>query len=224
MNSERRVGVEKFWFTSDTHFGHGNIMKYSLRPGLTVDEHKSLAIWQNNPRHYFKVSQESIARMDDYLIDGINQVVGENDTLWHLGDFCFAQKNEYLKVAKQYRDRIKCRNVHLVFGNHDNYPLGQLFSSSQDMATISCNGQSIVLLHYAMAVWNKSHRGAWHLYGHSHAGAEKWLDEKLVGRRSFDVGVDNAKLILGEYRPWSFDEVKKIMDARTGASIDHHKE
>jgi hypothetical protein len=28
-------------------------------------------------------------------------------------------------------------------------------------------GQPIVLCHYAMRVWNRSHHGAWHLYGHS---------------------------------------------------------
>lgn len=38
-----------------------------------------------------------------------------------------------------------------------------------------------------------------------------------------DVGVDNAKKILGEYRPFSFNELKKIMDARTGY-YEHHGE
>ena len=28
--------------------------------------------------------------------------------------------------------------------------------------------QDIVLCHYAMRVWQKSHYGAWMLYGHSH--------------------------------------------------------
>ena len=41
--------------------------------------------------------------------------------------------------------------------------------------------QSIVLCHYAMAVWDKSHRGNLMLYGHSHSEAEPWLEEKASG-------------------------------------------
>lgn len=82
----------------------------------------------------------------------------------------------------------------------------------------------IVLSHYVQAVWNQSHRGAWMLYGHSHASAESWLDAAMPGRRSIDVGVDNAYRVLGEYRPFSFDELNEILSGRPGCSIDHHKE
>ncbi|WP_341433759.1 hypothetical protein, partial [Mesomycoplasma ovipneumoniae] len=44
----------------------------------------------------------------------------------------------------------------------------------------------------------------------------------MPGRRAFDAGVDNAAKILGAYRPWTYDEIKKIMEQRTGCSIDHH--
>jgi calcineurin-like phosphoesterase family protein len=74
-----------------------------------------------------------------------------------------------------------------------------------------------------MAIWNKSHRGAWHLYGHSHANAEEGLNKLMPERKSFDVGVDNAAVLLGSYRPFTFEEVKKIMDKKKGCSIDHHK-
>lgn len=206
------------FFTSDTHFGHGNIIKYCNRPGLTEREQEQLLAGER-----FKVCLDSVQRMNAYLLDEINNLVGPDDTLWHLGDFCFGHgKSESYKTAKAFRDRIACRNVHLIWGNHDNYSIAPLFSSTHKMETVFYEGQQIVCCHYAMAIWNKSHHGAWHLYGHSHAGAEEWLDKALPGRRSFDVGVDNAARILGAYRPWSFEEIQTIMKKRQGSVIDHH--
>ncbi len=49
---------------------------------------------------------------------------------------------------------------------------------------ISVNGQPIVLCHYAMRVSNRSHHGAWHLYGHSHGN----LPEGPTSL-SMDVGI-----------------------------------
>ena len=73
-----------------------------------------------------------------------------------------------------------------------------------------------------MAVWPGSHHGAWHLYGHSHATAEPWLDAHMPGRRAFDVGVDNAARLLGAYRPWAFEEIEDRMRDRSGFAMDHH--
>lgn len=62
----------------------------------------------------------------------------------------------------------------------------------------------IVLLHYAMKVWNASHYGTWHLYGHTHG--ELPDDETSL---SFDVGVD-----CHNFYPISYDEVKEIMSTK----------
>lgn len=161
--------------------------------------------------------------MNDYLTDRINETVGPDDTLWHLGDWAFAPDHIYYQRCKFYRDRIKCKNVNIVWGNHDKpREIRNLFGESHFLHEVHANGQHIVLCHYAMAVWDKSHRGSWQLYGHSHAGAEPWMDKNLPGRRSFDVGVDNAKLLIGDYRPFSFDEIANIMAKRNGFSMDHH--
>lgn len=93
------------------------------------------------------------------------------------------------------------------------------FDWIRDMAEINVNGQHIVLCHYAMRVWNKSHRGSWHLYGHSHNS----LETEVWGR-SMDVGVDSAKVILGDYRPFSFDEISRILSKREFKGVDHHEE
>jgi len=71
---------------------------------------------------------------------------------------------------------------------------------------VKVEGQNIFLFHYACRVWNKSHRGSWQLYGHSHSNLEPW-DNQL------DVGVDNIAKLVGEYRPISFYEVQKYIDS-----------
>jgi len=86
----------KFWFTSDTHFGHANIIKYTRRP--------------------FK----SIEHMDRELIRKWNERVKPEDVVFHLGDFCFkggkeGGKNKYDFYAKQLNGKII-----LIKGNHDN--------------------------------------------------------------------------------------------------------
>jgi len=189
--------MNKLFLTSDFHFSHKNIIKYCNRPFSSVEE------------------------MDKKLIQNINDIVGEEDVLWFLGDFCFA-RHDYFEVAKRYRDRIHCKNVSCIFGNHDGKEIAPLFSSAQDYAEIKWQGQMIVVCHYLMAVWNRSHHGAIHCYGHSHSTVEKWADKVMPGRRSIDVGVDNAAKILGEYRPFSFEEIMGIMKNKKGHSIDHH--
>jgi calcineurin-like phosphoesterase family protein len=52
-----------------------------------------------------------------------------------------------------------------------------------------------------MRVWNQSHRGALHLYGHSHGTLPDDANSK-----SFDVGVD-----CHDYHPISLDRVLAIM-------------
>jgi len=50
-----------------------------------------------------------------------------------------------------------------------------------------------------MRVWNGSHRGSYHLFGHSHGGLPSH-------GLSFDVGVD-----CHNYSPISYDDVDKKM-------------
>ena len=42
--------------------------------------------------------------------------------------------------------------------------------------------------------------------------------------RLCDVGVDSAHKLLGEYRPFSFDEFKNIIDNRQVNICSHHNE
>jgi calcineurin-like phosphoesterase family protein len=226
--------VDNF-FTSDTHFNHSNIIKYCKRiQYLTSPEEVNL--YQKYIAHGidFKVGYKSTQYMNDCLINNINSVVGEDDILWHLGDFCWFNRKNYDKAyydIYNLRARIKCRNINLILGNHDCNRLEDpelikifelIFTNVLDKAIFKVNGQRIVADHYANAIWYKSHRSAWHIYGHSHSNAEQYLDKCFPNRLSLDVGVDNAIKILGESKPFSFKDLSNYFNDKKGHTIDHH--
>lgn len=182
--------MQRVFFTSDTHLGHANIIKYSNRPFSNVKE------------------------MDDALIDNINSMVHTNDILYHLGDFTF--KRDYRDIS-DYRERIKCKNIYFIYGNHDHEikksrDLQLMFISCRNFAEIRDRGQDITLCHYALRVWNKSHHGTWHLYGHSHGSLPD--DPNSL---SFDCGVD-----CHNYKPIYFEQIEAIMSKKEFKPIDHH--
>ena len=223
--------MSKLFVTADTHFGHSSIIKYCNRPFLTDADKKALeasggiwhrGLWKGPGSSDWKITPEATEMMDNTLIENINKMVGKDDILWHLGDFAFGPKKTYHDVCKKYRERINCNNVYLIWGNHDRREIADLFTNTYDLYELQHQCQRITLCHYAMAVWNKSHRGAWHLYGHSHSTIEPWIKEHMPNRRSFDVGVDNVAKLVGEYRPLLFDEIKEMMSKRNGYLIDHH--
>ena len=182
------------------------------------------SIWQNKNSHsIWSPSWSAVSKMDETIINNINECVGEDDILWHLGDFSFGRRKNFMETAKKYRDRIKCRNVHLIRGNHDNPGIGVLFRSMYESHEVKVKSKHIVLSHYSYAFWNKSHYGSWSLYGHAHGTAECWLDEHMPGRLSVDVGVDNVFKLKGDYRPISFEELEDIFSKKKGFHADGNK-
>jgi len=213
------------YFTADTHFSHRRIPIYTKRRFcLTKEELECLDTGapvrsRNNPDGW-QPSDESMRRHDQYVLDQINAVVKPGDILWHLGDFCFGPRGRIRQHASWLRDQIECKTINLIWGNHDNYDIKPVFERHYVEYTGRIQGQRFYAHHAASAVWYGSHDGGWNLYGHSHGTAEDYLDKILPNRRSIDVGIDNAFRVLGEYRPFSFDELVKILNARSGISID----
>lgn len=151
----------------------------------------------------------SIEEHDDHLLDQINQTVQWNDRLFMLGDVCWRAFDSYIK-------KIKCRNIHLIWGNHDKASFSKCVKTAEKHDVIQIQGHKVFLHHYPAAYWPASHYGSLHLYGHMHRQREATLDAAFTGRRSMDVGVDNAKHLLGEYRPFTEDEVLEILLKRPG--------
>lgn len=200
--------MKSTWFVADTHFGHANIIRYSKRPFENVEAH------------------------DQALIDNWNAHVRAGDDVFHLGDFAYRNRESALSLLEKLNG-----TVHLIEGNHDStaHQIRAHFAWYDKVKTVKVGERRIFLSHYAHRVWEKSHHGAWHLFGHSHASLPD--DPNSL---SFDVGVDNTAIRLGrpelygsgvvpetgllpqDYRPVHFDEVAAIMARKTFVPIDHH--
>ena len=176
IKTKRRIFV-----TADTHFGHDDALRIFARPFATADA------------------------MDDALIAGINEVVGAKDILVHLGDFTGPREwtaAEFRRVAA-LRDRIACKRIVLVRGNHD--PAGEkrfdgLFESVEDIVSargIAGVDERIVMFHYPIDQWQGRPNGGFHLHGHVHGHGA------ALARRC-DVGVDVA---ANRFRPRALDEL-----------------
>jgi len=192
------------WFTSDTHFGHTNIAG------------PSVSVWKDGYRNFISVQE-----MNDALVHNINKIVGEDDILYHLGDWSFGGVHNIY----YFRKSLVCKNIHLMLGNHDQHirdkeikfldssfnPMN-IFSSVQHVFTGKIGSREFHLSHYSHQVWPGSHKGVIHLFGHSHNSL------KGIGR-SMDVGVDTHP----EFRPYHINEIFKIMDKISINFIDHHE-
>jgi calcineurin-like phosphoesterase family protein len=171
MKTLKFDGRQNHFFIADCHFGHGNILKYCNRPFLNSEEQKLLSLSKNA---FFKVSNSSVDKMDQTIIDNINNVVGEDDYLWYLGDFCFARDDKKQRI-EFYRKRIKCRKIRMIWGNHDDENLiEQVFKKADpsfagfEQVLLVIEGQKIFLNHYPARSWDQAFHGAWDLYGHVH--------------------------------------------------------
>lgn len=78
------------YFTSDTHFGHANIIKYCNRPFRTAGE------------------------MDRHIITEWNKIVKPEDTVYHLGDVAFTSPD----WCKHIVENLNGYKI-LILGNHD---------------------------------------------------------------------------------------------------------
>lgn len=78
------------FFTSDTHFGHANIIKYANRPFVDVPH------------------------MNEALIENWNAVIGPDDEVFHLGDVALGPKESWDSIFP----RLQGYKI-LVIGNHD---------------------------------------------------------------------------------------------------------
>ena len=119
----------------------------------------------------------------------------------------------------RWQKRIKRGEVWLIRGNHDPSvkQCRDVFGDRyREVFETKIRDKPTWLSHYPHAYWPKSHHGGFHLYGHTHANREVTLDVVFPDRRSMDVGVDNAHELLGEFRPFTEDEVFEILSSRLG--------
>lgn len=68
----------------------------------------------------------------------------------------------------------------------------------RDYACVTWRGIPFVLFHYPIAEWDRKRYGAIHLHGHLHSRPEYNLEQRRLGLRRYDVGVDAQRHGPGE--------------------------
>ena len=206
-----KLDRHKIFFTSDTHYGHTNICR-GISNWRDVDGNVPV----NQTRDF-----KTLDHMNDVIVESISSVVGQNDILFHLGDFSFGG----FENIEEFRNRIYCKNIHLVLGNHDHHiernkgDIQRLFSSVNQYLKLSVSEYDFILMHYPIASWHNMNSGVIHLHGHVHLPPNK----KLSAGKAMDIGVDGNGMM-----PYSLNEIIKIMNNQPIAKLslpqDHHEE
>jgi len=199
----------KVWLCSDSHYGHKNICR-----GVTSWRLPDGRIPIEKTRDF-----DTIEQMNEAIVDGINSVVGQDDILIHLGDFSFGG----FENIQKFRDRIICKEIHLILGNHDTHiennkgDVQELFTSVNHYTRLLYKNKTFVLSHFPISSWDSLNKGHIHLHGHVHLPTNL----RFGKGKKMDVGMDGHPT-FGVY---DMDDIIKIMDKREIASdmlFDHH--
>lgn len=186
--------VVNTWFSSDIHFGHTNIIKFTNRP--------------YNDAHHMNTS----------IISIWNSTVDENDIVYFLGDFSL-NGNVACNIVKYLNG-----SIHLISGNHDktfakhnstkhlkwvDMYLEAGFKSVESGLSIDIEGELTLLSHFPYLTpgfdqrykdYRLTNMGQWLLHGHEHGRYKK-------NGRMIDCGLD----VWG--RPVSLDEIVELKNS-----------
>lgn len=157
----------KYFLTSDYHLGHFNIIAYCQRPFYTEDQMTTTIIRNHNSR------------------------VKSEDTVFHIGDFCFRNSpggklGEGTQTrADFYRQQLN-GNIIFVQGNHDK---NNSLKTPIQKIVLAFGGKRICLVHkpeHADLDYEIN------FVGHVH---ERWLIKQAGESILFNVGVDQHKFM-----------------------------
>ena len=156
------------YLISDTHFNHKNIIKYANRPFDNVEE------------------------MNKHMIKQWNKVVSNKDTVYHLGDFGWGNKEEITRLVSQLNG-----NKILIRGNHDAHSSKWYMECGFNMAIKG----GIILEDYYLLTHKPIHINELspfvNIHGHLH-------QHNMEGDWYLNVSVEQI-----DYTPILFDEIKK---------------
>ena len=190
MRIDYKGDLDKMFFTSDSHFLHGNIIKFCNRP-FESSEHQT-----------------------EELIRLWNEVIPEDGVVFHLGDLCWTGNIDFiLKLNERLNG-----SINLVYGNHDmqnkldREVIKNIFKSyggdTMDIASVlvrNDNNQQLTCCHYPMLYWPTN---TIMLHGHVHSGPTSTASEKMPFHpMRYDVGVDN-----NFYKPISYIKLMEIIE------------
>jgi calcineurin-like phosphoesterase family protein len=147
--------------------------------------------------------------MNAKIIHNMITSIPINSELYFIGDLSWVKDYIDYVLASCDERHIK---FHWILGNHDEPTEEQKkkCASVSSLKEIRINKKTIVMCHYPMTVWNKSHYNAWHLYGHIHAGMETTdkIESRMSGK-SLNVNCE-----FHDFKPWSEKELEEYMATR----------
>lgn len=178
--------MSKKFYIGDWHYGHANCIRFDNRPYNNVYE------------------------MNEDLIRRWNSVVGDDDTVYVLGDMFWCNVSQAIPVL----DQLKGKKI-LIKGNHDrcNNEFKSKFEQVVDYLEIEDNGRRVVLSHYPMPCFKNHFYGWYHLYAHVHSSFEWNMMEsikremtELYGKQCnmYNTGVMMPYM---NYAPRTLDEI-----------------
>ncbi len=177
----------ELWFTSDHHFGHENIIRFSQRPFANARE------------------------MDEAMIERWNSHVKAhmNHHVYHLGDVTMRRggridREIFIKLIRSLHGHKR-----LLLGNHDHFPVQTYLDAGFEKIYGTWRGiENILLSHYPVHPTSLGGAKA-NVHGHTHTHPNEppvmWVDKKtqaLQVRPYINICVEQT-----EYRPITLGEL-----------------
>lgn len=171
--------MSNIWFTSDTHFNAQRTLEFSRRPF------------------------DDIKEMDSQMIENWNNVVRDNDVVYHLGDFGdYDAINELngkvVLLTGNYERKDIITNFNDNFNNFKNHLLNKGFYNvlNHNQLPIQYSNRIILCSHEPSKLPLEYDRDTdIHLFGHIH-------EKQMIKRRGINVGVD-----CHDFTPISLDTI-----------------
>lgn len=193
---------DNLFVTSDTHFNHDKEFLYKSR------------------------GYENPSVMTEDMIRIINETVGEDGILLHLGDFCLNTTHE------QYFDilsKLKIKELWMLWGNHNN-PIQKNYGGTREQVCAYSKGlltrylgnyftfrnkrKYFICFHFPIQIFDFMSYGSMHLCGHSHGHNPISRPEDKT-HKILDCGWDIHK------KPLTMQEIETIMLTKSTNTLHH---
>lgn len=152
--------MSNYYFISDTHFGHKNILTFTKDEGTLI-----------------RPGFNDIKEMNEYIISQWNSIIKSNDKVIHCGDVAFGKTNFHDCVSQL--NGIK----YLVLGNHDNFHISEYFKYFKKIYSSLYLGKDDAIVTHIPVHETSLRRFKVNIHGHMH-------HNKLNDDRYFNVSCE----------------------------------
>ena len=206
--------ASKTFVWSDTHFGHKS-------------ENWDVPLWK-------KRGFNSIEEHDEGLISNWNEIVSNEDDVFHLGDIMFGADGQ--RRLSDTLIKLNFKRIFLMGGNHHsgykqffshvdiNNGVFELDGSDKmiyflpNYFEIFCGGQPFVLSHYPILSWNGQAKGSIMVFGHCHGS----LKNSELGAQYLKEAKAEEVCFESHSHPISFQYLIDKFKNRGNVTYDHH--